>query len=366
MLQNNCIHFHNAVRKVFFHNHLPSSTSILSVYKDILVEQKRFAKRRGKRIALTREKQRLARERRAAEADKPKEEWKSPNLRIDRSLKYVSKKFNDDDRKSLHEIVDNVFVFDHYKEIKYPLLEALNFLRETQTPEMYDEPDAVVNAKIEMDLRTKKKTKFIGKFQGIVCYPNLFDYSSKRKVIAICSNDEDERVALKAGAELAGTRDVIQMIKNGDITLFNFDELVCHGDMLIELATIKNILGQYFPTQIRGNIGFDMSRLVRYFVNGIEFKNQKDEIEPDYGFVIVPFGRLNQTDNELNENFSTLLKNIDGHRPTDISKFITRVVISAEPSPEKFAIKFWNHIDGYKDQSVLIGNNEMKKSVAVE
>lgn len=297
--------------------------------------------------------------------------WKPQKFSVDKSLKAVSKKFSDNDRKSLSEIVDNVIVIDQYKERKYSFATVMEMIRETHQPELYGEPNALVEARIDLDLRTKKKTKFVGNFTGIVSYPNLFSFGGKRKVIALCKTDEDEEQARQAGAELSGSNDIIRMLKVGDITLDNFDELVCHGDMLIELNTIRSIVGNYFPTRQRGNIGFDMERLVRYFVNGIEFRMVKDDLEPDYGCIQIPFGRLDQTDEELEENFECLLKIVDENRPGQgvTYDFITRVLILSEPSPEKFPIAFWNHIDGYEDPIAKDqddnDNNEPQKQKAV-
>lgn len=230
-------------------------------------------------------------------------------------MKAITKKFSDADRRELHEIVDNVYIIDQYKERKFPFLDAMAMIRDTQVPAIYGLSDGLVEAKLELDLRTKKKTKFVERFRGVVCYPNLFPYGNKRKVIAICKSDEDQDAAKAAGAELVGTSDIIRMLKIGDISLDNFDDLVCHGDMLIELASIKAIVGQYFPSKQRGNIGFDMRRLVSYFVNGHEFKLNKDDIEPDYGYVQMPFGRLDQSDDQLQENFESLLEVINNNRP---------------------------------------------------
>ncbi|KAH9530250.1 mitochondrial ribosomal protein L1 [Dermatophagoides farinae] len=348
----------------------PISSSILNIdSNNLFTSQKRYAARKGKRIAATREKQKLARLRRMEQKVEPPKEWKPQKLSVDKSLKAVSKKFNDADRKRLSEIVDNVIVMDQYKERKYPFTEVMAMIRETHQPELYGEPDALVEARIDLDLRTKKKTKFVNRFTGIVSYPNLFQFAIKRKVIALCKTDEDEEQARKAGAELAGSSDIIRMLKVGDITLDNFDDLVCHGDMLIELNTIRGMVGNYFPTKQRGNIGFDMERLVRYFINGIEYKMIKDDIEPDYGFVRIPFGRLNQNDAELEENFQCLLKAIDSNRPGQgvTFDFITRILISSEPSPEKFPITFWNHIDDYEDPTAEDNDDddeEMKKQKA--
>lgn len=229
-------------------------------------------------------------------------------------MKGISKKFSDENRKNLSEIVDNVYVIEHYKERKHSFVDAMAMIREVHQPEIYDEPDALVEAKIELDLRTKKKTKFVERIDGIVSYPNLFNTGAKRKVLAICKTIEDEEKAKNAGAELAGCGDIIRMLKAGDIIMDNFDDLVCHGDMLLELVAIKNVVGSYFPTKQRGNVGFDVERLVKYFTNAIEYKLIKDSIDPDYGYIQVAFGRLTLSDKELEKNFEYLLSNVEKYK----------------------------------------------------
>lgn len=225
------------------------------------------------------------------------------------------KKFNDNDRRSLEEIVDNVYIINHYKERKLIFKDALALIREVHDPTMYGKHDSLIEAKVELDLRTKKKTKFVEHLNGIISYSHSFPYSARRKIIAVCKTEEDQEAAKAAGADLVGSNEIIHMLKVGEINVNNFDDLVCHGDMLIELATIKKNIGFYFPTSQRGNIGFDMSRLVNHFVTGIEFKMNKDGIEPDYGFIKLPFGRLTLLDNELEENFQRVLNTIDANRP---------------------------------------------------
>lgn len=270
-----------------------------------------------------------------------------------RKLKNLLKKFSDEDRKGLEEIVDDVYIIDHYKEQKLQFEEALALIRETHGPTIYNDPEALVEAKIELNLRTKKKTKFVERFSGIVSYSNSFEYANKRKVVAVCKTEEDSEAARAAGAEISGTSDLIRMIKIGDITMDNFDDLVCHGDMLLELATIKGLIGNFFPTKQRGNVGFDMHKLVSYFVNGHEYKLKKDNCEPDYGFVQIQFGRLSLTDQELGENFQQLLEVIETNQPASApGKFITRVLILAKPSAEQFPVAHWNHLDGYEESSL--------------
>ena len=198
----------------------------------------------------------------------------------------------------------------------HSVIEAIDMQRETHDKSLLNEEHALVDSRIELDLRTKKKTKFCDAFRGIISYPNKFEFKANRRIIAICKKDEDKYDAKEAGADVVGGPEIITMLKKGDLNMSNFDDLVCHGDLLVELAQIRGILQHNFPSKLRGNLGFDMKKLVNQFVNGIDYKCVKDELELDYGWVRVPFGRLDMSNEELEQNFKFLLSTIEKHKPT--------------------------------------------------
>jgi len=195
-------------------------------------------------------------------------------------------------------------------------MDIIEMHRETHHPSMINEPNAMIEATIELDLRLKKKNRYLDAFKGIISFPNGFDYSVNRKIIAICKKEEDQKAAKEAGADVVGGSDIIRMLQVGDLNISNFDDLICHGDMLIELAAIRGVLMGVFPSKQRGNLGFDMKKLVTHFVKGIDYKCVKDEFELDFGWVRVPFGRLNMSGEELEQNFKFLLSNIEKHKST--------------------------------------------------
>ena len=234
---------------------------------------------------------------------------------MDSTLNVGPRRFSDKHLKDLESICDDVYITELYKQMTYSLIETIHMHRETHDKTLLNEPNALVETKVELDLSTKKKTKFCDAFKGIISYPNKFDFKANRRIIAICKKDEDKYDAKEGGADVVGGTEIIKMLQKGDLNMSNFDDLVCHGDLLIELAQIKGILGYSFPSKLKGNLGFDMKKLVNQFVNGIDYKCVKDEFEPDLGWVRVPFGRLNMNDEDLEQNFKFLLSTIEKHKP---------------------------------------------------
>ena len=211
--------------------------------------------------------------------------------------------------------MDNVYVAGLYREKACSLVEALDMHREVHDPTILNQPNALVESRVELDLRTKKKTKFCEAFRGIISYPNQFEFKANRRIIAICKKEEDKYYAKEAGADVVGGVEIIKMLQKGELNMSNFDDLVCHGDLLVELANIKGLLQASFPSKLKGNLGFDMKKLVTQFVNGIDYKCTKDDFELDYGWVRVPFGRLNMDNEQLENNFRHLLSTIEKHKP---------------------------------------------------
>ena len=235
---------------------------------------------------------------------------------VDRTLNVGPRRFSDKHLKDLDSICDDVYITELYKQMTYSLIEAIDYHRETHDKTLLNEPNALVESRVELDLRTKKKSKFCDSFKGIISYPNKFEFRANRRIIAICKKEEDKYDAKEGGADVVGGAEIIKMLQKGDLNMSNFDDLVCHGDLLIELAQIRGILGSAFPSKLKGNLGFDMKKLVNQFVNGIDYKCVKDEFELDYGWVQLPFGRLHMNNEELEQNFRFLMSTIEKHKPT--------------------------------------------------
>lgn len=133
-----------------------------------------------------------------------------------------------------------------------------------------------------------------------------------------------------------------------------------------------------------GSVGVDMPKMIQLFSKGIEFASTRDAYELDYGLVEVPFGRvstpfsrlslfshwqstmwlynsaINSKGNvlciqifsgclectqltmpmeELEANFSIILKDIESCRARTSGSFVTRCYVLSPPSPEYFVVK---------------------------
>lgn len=83
------------------------------------------------------------------------------------------------------------------KEPSYTIEEAIDLHREVLDKSILNEPDALLYSRIELNLRLKKRTKFLSKLDGVYLYPNDYFYKKVNRIVAICRNDEESEMCIK-------------------------------------------------------------------------------------------------------------------------------------------------------------------------
>lgn len=325
--------------------------------------QARGAARKGKRIERNRQNKLRAAMRRQNEKDNPKSGKKKRRVKIDQT-QYRFNTVRQYDTTKPEPPRDDVYFVDRFRPRRFSLDEILEFHRQAVHPDIFNEPDALVSATLELNLKMKiKKKKYIEKIESTLCYPHLFKHSIKpRKIVALCQKPEDQEAAKEAGAVMAGAMDIALQLKSKQLTERDFDHLVCHTGFLTEFAAVKTMKTQpYFPNKARGNFGENMKELVKFFKDGIDYNLIKLPDEPEYGFVECYFGRLNMTNDQLKENLLEFFRSVNRFKPLNLAdnkQFFQRVTISTPATDEIFLLKFWELIDEYQDPDALIAIEE--------
>lgn len=230
----------------------------------------------------------------------------------------IKKRYTDIGKKDLPK--DDVFFLENIKEISYSIEEAIDLHREVLDKAILNEPDALLHARIELNLRLKKRTKFIKELYGVHLPPNDYFFKRTNRVVAICRNDEEADMCREAGATLSGHKDILKLIKAKELKEVDYDFIICHNEMLLQLAESRKFLETRFPGTYLNNFGGDMAKLVNRFVNGIAYKSEADLIERDYGWLEPHFGRANMPNEKLKENLIALLKEIHRHKPAETER----------------------------------------------
>ena len=215
---------------------------------------------------------------------------------------------------------DDVFFLENTKEITYSVEEAIDLHREVLDKTILNEPDALLFARIELNMRLKKRTKFINEIRGVHLYPNDYFFKRTNRVVAICRNDEEADMCREAGATLSGHKDILKIIKSKELMEVDYDFIICHNEMLLQLAESRKFLGDRFPGTYLNNFGGDMAKLVNRFVNGLSYKTEADLIERDYGWLEPHFGRANMPNEQLKENLVGILAEIQKHKPEETTR----------------------------------------------
>ena len=131
---------------------------------------------------------------------------------------------------------------------------------------------------------------------------NLPAGSGKKIKVAVVCEDGKSNDAKDAGADIVGSDDFLEKIKNGEL---NFDKLICTPSMMIKLSKLGKILGPkgLMPNPKLGSVTENIKKAVTDAKSGqIEIKNDKD------GNIGLSIGKKSFDDEKLIKNYNAVLE----------------------------------------------------------
>lgn len=262
--------------------------------------------------------------------------------------------------KGKPEAIDDVYITRHFMTKSVSLSDAIQFHRETNHESVYNKPNALINVKIELDMKLEKKNRYLDNFSRILLLPYHFDLNPPRKVLAFCKTAETQEEALAGGAEAYGGVDLIKRIQSGEVSLTDYDYFVAHVNMMAEIVPIRGLMKRRFPALRNGTMGTNLAEMIERLSKGVEFSSTKDNYDLDYGSVSVPFGRLTMGTRELEENYVAILKDVETCRGRSSGAFITRCFVVSPPSRERFVVDP-DHYIGKKPAPSLTQNPDYEE-----
>ena len=146
--------------------------------------------------------------------------------------------------------------------------------------------------------------------------------------VAVIARGEQVTEALTAGADIAGSDDLINKILDGRL---DFDKLIATPDVMPSIAKLGRLLGPrgLMPSPKAGTVTTNLSESIA------EFKAGKLEYRVDRtGIVHMPFGKVSFDTHDLLLNLVAIRDSIDKNRPSGSKgKYWKSVYISSTMSP---------------------------------
>lgn len=177
---------------------------------------------------------------------------------------------------------------------RYPLKEAVELAVSTARAKF----DETADVAIKLGVNPKHADQMI---RGSVVLPH--GLGKTVRVLAFAKGDK-EREALDAGADFAGSDDLVEKVKGG---WMDFDRVVATPDMMGTVGKLGKILGPrgLMPNPKVGTVTFDIKDAVEELKAGkVEFRVEKA------GIVHSPVGKASFGADKLTENILALVDSI--------------------------------------------------------
>ena len=201
----------------------------------------------------------------------------------------------------------------------YDVAEAVSLVKQTAVAK-FDET-------IEAHIRTGCDGRHADQqIRGAVVLPHG---TGKKVRILVFAKDAKAAEAEAAGADYVGGMELIEKIQKEN--WFEFDVVVATPDMMGVVGRIGRVLGPkgLMPNPKAGTVTMDVAKAIKDIKAGkIEYRLDKTNI------IHVPLGKASFTDEQIADNFQTLIDAINKARPAAVKgQFLKSVVLSSTMGP---------------------------------
>ena len=202
---------------------------------------------------------------------------------------------------------------------------------------LYDVADAVALVKktavakfdetIEAHIRTGCDGRHADQqIRGAVVLPHG---TGKKVRILVFAKDAKAEEAKAAGADYVGAEDLIPRIQNEN--WFDYDVVVATPDMMGVVGRLGRVLGPkgLMPNPKAGTVTMDVTKAINDIKAGkIEYRLDKTNI------IHVPVGKASFTEEQLADNFQTLIDAINKAKPAAVKgQYLKTVTLTSTMGP---------------------------------
>tara|TARA_B110000305_G_C19352582_1_gene595069 strand:+ start:51 stop:740 length:690 start_codon:yes stop_codon:yes gene_type:complete len=143
---------------------------------------------------------------------------------------------------------------------------------------------------------------------------NLPGGTGKKIKVAVVCEDDKAKEAKDAGADIVGSEEFIEQIKNGEL---NFEKLICTPSMMIKLSKLGKVLGPkgLMPNPKLGSVSENIRQAVTDAKSGqVTIRNDKD------GNIGVSIGKKSFHDDQLLKNYHAVIDVLEKEKSNNILK----------------------------------------------
>lgn len=204
------------------------------------------------------------------------------------------------------------------KKKEYLLPDAVAALKKMPKPKF----DETIEVACTLNIDAKKSDQLV---RGSVSLPHGI---GKKTTIVVFCEPEKEADAKKAGADFAGSTELIEKISQG---WTDFDYCIATPAMMAKVSKLGKVLGPrgLMPSAKTGSVTENIDRAVKETKLGkIDFKTDKT------GCIQVGIGKLSFSEKQITENIKAFLDALLAQRPASVSGNLLRTVtVSSTMSP---------------------------------
>ena len=201
----------------------------------------------------------------------------------------------------------------------YDLDEAAELIKKTASSKF----DETIEAHLKLGVDGRHADQQV---RGAVVLPH--GTGKEVKVLVFAKGDKVDE-ALANGADYAGGEELVPKIQNEG--WLDFDVVVATPDMMGVVGRLGRILGPkgLMPNPKAGTVSMDVAKTVQEIKAGkVEYRLDKSNI------IHVPIGKASFTEEQLNDNFQTLIGAIVKARPAAVKgQFLKSVVLTSTMGP---------------------------------
>ncbi len=205
------------------------------------------------------------------------------------------------------------------RSVQYDAAEAISLVKKSAVAKF----DETVEAHIRLGVDGRHADQQV---RGAVVLPHG---TGKTVRVLVFAKGDKANEALAAGADFVGADDLIPKIQNEN--WFEFDVVVATPDMMGVVGRLGRVLGPkgLMPNPKAGTVTMDVTKAINDIKAGkIEYRLDKTNI------IHVPLGKASFTEEQLNDNFQTLIGAVVKAKPSAAKgQYLRSVTLASTMGP---------------------------------